>query len=164
MTPQLRSREMLTNEGWLVSTVEQQKSFPDKKKGPCEYCHHQPMVEIRVDLWNAFDLIAEHPLYKERMYIQVTEASNHSHRRNKVLASFEAKLVLLAGARVKIHSWRKDERLNRWVVREEEITLRDFAQAPHYPNSVREMREIRRRAKAPDLPPGATLRFDGLPF
>ena len=164
MTPQLRSREMLTEEGWLVWTVEQHKSFPDKKQEPCLHCGHQPLVEIKLDLFGCFDLIAEHPLYKERLYVQVTSYTNHATRRNKVLSTFETKLLLMAGARVKIHSWRKDERLNRWVIREEEIKLRDFAQAPHYPNSVREMREIRRRAKAPDLPPGATLRFDGLPF
>ena len=156
-TPQVRSRELLTDEGYLVATVEQKKRFPDRKKHECVHCRHQPMIEVSVDLWNAFDLIAVHPLLKETMFIQVTSASNHASRRNKVLSSFEAKLVLLAGARIRIHSWRKDEKLNRWVVREEEIVLRAFDQAPHYPNTVEEMREIRRREKMPDLPPGATL-------
>ena len=155
-------QKLLTDQGWLVSTVEQKKRFPDRKKGPCPQCGHQPMIEVSVDLWNCFDLIAEHPFLKQRLYVQVTSASNHATRRNKVLSSFEANLLLLAGARIVIHSWRKDEKLNRWVARYEEITLKDFAQAPHYPVTVREMREIRRRAKAPDLPPGATLKFEDL--
>jgi hypothetical protein len=158
-TPQIRSRELLTEEGYLVATVEGKKRFPAKGKGPCRTCGHQPLVEISVDLWNCFDLIAEHPQKRERIYVQVTSHTNHATRRNKILASFEAKLVLLAGARILVHSWRKDERLNRWTIREEEITLKDFQQAPHYPSTVAQLMEIRRRAKKPDLPPGTTLEF-----
>ena len=156
-TPQVRSREMLQDQGYLIATVEARKSFPDKKKSACRVCGHQPMIDIKADLFNAFDILAVHPEKKEFAFVQVTSAANHSTRKNKILASMEAKLVLLAGAKIWVHSWRKDEDLNRWVVREEEITLKDYAQAPHYPNNVKQLLEIRRRAKAPDLPPGSTL-------
>jgi hypothetical protein len=42
-------------------------------------------------------------------------------------------------AKIFIHSWRKDERLNRWTIDEEEITLKHFAQAFAYPNTVKEL-------------------------
>ncbi len=161
-TPQVRSRELLADEGYLVATVESIKRFPPKdpaKRVPCRACGHAPLVEIKVDLWNCFDLIAEHPQKQERIYVQVTSAANHATRRNKVLSSFEAKLVLLAGARIMIHSWKKDERLNRWTIREEEITLKHFQQAFAYPNTVKALQEIRRKAKKPDLPPGTSLPF-----
>ena len=156
-TPQLRSRELLTEQGFLVATVEARKSFPDKKKQACRVCGHQPLIEVRTDLFGCFDLLAVHPLTQEVAFVQVTSYEHHSARRNKVLASFETKLVLLAGCKVWIHSWRKDERLNRWVIREEALSLKHFAQAPHYPSTVRQMLEIRRKAKAPDLPVGSTL-------
>ncbi len=146
-TPQVRSRELLADEGYLVATVESIKRFPPKdpaKRVPCRACGHAPLVEIKVDLWNCFDLIAEHPQKQERIYVQVTSAANHATRRNKVLSSFEAKLVLLAG---------------RWTIREEEITLKHFQQAFAYPNTVKALQEIRRKAKKPDLPPGTSLPF-----
>jgi hypothetical protein len=159
MTPQVRSRTNLAARGYLVATVESKKRFPDKKKHACPTCGHTPMIEVSVDLFNCFDLICEHPQRKERMYVQVTDQSNHSKRRNKILASFEAKLVLLAGARILIQSWRKDEKINRYMLREEEIVIADFKQAVSYPDTVAELLEIRRKEKKPDLPPGSTLNF-----
>lgn len=156
MTPQVRSRTLLTERGYLVATVEGKKKFPAKDKRPCPVCHHQQLIEISVDLWNVFDLVAEHPVLRERMYVQVTSQANHASRRNKILGSFEVKLVLLAGARVLIQSWKKNTS-NRFEVREEEITLKDFASAHHYPNTVAELVEIKRKEKQPDLPPGSTL-------
>jgi len=156
-TPTARSREMLNDEGYLVATVEQRKTFPDKKKAACRACGNQPSFDIKQDLWNCFDLIAEHPQKRERLYIQVTAGTHHTDRLKKILASFEAKLVLMAGARILVHTWNKDENLNRWTVREEEITLKHFKQAFAYPNTVKELLEIRRKEKKPDLPPGSTL-------
>lgn len=160
-TPQVRSRELLTERGFLVGTVESTKKFParDKKapKPPCRACGHQQMVEISVDLWNVFDLIALHPETSEKVFVQVTAGTHHSDRKNKILASMEAKLVLLSGAKILIQTWNKDEKENRWKVREEEITLKDFAQAFAYPNTVRELQEIRRKERKDDFPPGTTL-------
>ena len=159
-TPQVRSRELLTLEGYLVATVESPKEFPDRKHPvPCRACGHRKMIRIKTDLFNAFDIIGFHPLTREVLLVQVTSAAHHAERKNKILASMEAKLVLLAGCRVMIHSWKKDERHNRWVIREEEITLKDYAHAPHYPNDVQSLREIKAKEKKPDLPPGATLQF-----
>lgn len=154
----MRSRINLAERGYLVATVEGRKKFPDKNKGACRACNSQPCIEIRVDLWNCFDLIAEHPQKQERIYVQVTDSTSHSKRRNKILASFEAKLVLLAGAKIMVQSWKKNDS-NRFVVREEMITLKDFKQALAYPSTVAAMQEIRRKAKSPDLPEGSTLNF-----
>jgi hypothetical protein len=168
-TPQQRSRDLLTEQGFLVATVEARKSFPDNKKSACRACGHQPQIDYLTDLFGFADIFAIHPETKEIALVQVTTNTHHATRRNKILSSFEAKLVLLAGGEIWIHSWRKDSKLNRWIVRGEEITLKDFEQAPHYPNTVRELTEIRRKEKKPDLPPGADLPFspildNDLPF
>jgi hypothetical protein len=167
MTPQLRSRLNLTGRGYLVSTVESKKRFPDKKKQPCPVCQHKPMIEISVDLWNCFDLIALKPgtidedyeiLTVPRMswlFVQVTTQDHHADRKNKILGSMEAKLVLLSGAKILLQSWKKVD--NRFQLREEWITLRDFESAHFYPNTVAELMEIRRKEKLDDLPPGSTL-------
>jgi hypothetical protein len=156
-TPMVRSRELLAEEGYLVATIESKKEFPDKKERPCFACQHQPMIRIKQDLFGCFDLLAEHPQKRERLYVQVTAGTHHTDRMKKILASFEAKLVLMAGARIIVHTWNKNEDLNRWTVREEEITLKHFKQAFAYPNTVKELMEIRRKEKKPDLPPGSTL-------
>lgn len=65
--------------------------------------------------------------------------------------------MLLAGAKIEIHSWAKDEGLNRWTVRREKITLKDYRQAFAYPDTVAQLLEIRRKAKKPDFPADATL-------
>ncbi len=149
----------LTEQGFLVSTVEGLRRFPDKKRSACQACGHQPLIELKTDMWGIFDLVAEHPQKRERVYVQVTGDSggNHAKRRNAILGSFEAKLVLLAGAKILVQSWRKDTRINRYVLREEEIRLQDFKQAFGYPNTVAELVEIRRKEKKPDLPSGSTL-------
>jgi hypothetical protein len=182
MTPQQRTRDLLTSNGYLVGTVEKRKKFPDRKKSPCKACGHVPMIEISSDLWEIFDLVGVRPLavFKARslgastmmapdiIFVQTTSRNNHSTRRNKILASMEAKLVLLSGARILIQSWRQRETRARWEVFDEWITLDMYAQAPHYPNTVAELVEIRRREKQPDLPPGTTLPlavdFKDVPF
>jgi hypothetical protein len=159
VTPQLRSRELLAEQGYLVATIESKKEFPDKEEKRCPACNHQPMIRIKQDLYGCFDLLCEHPQKRERVYVQVTAGTHHTDRMKKILASFEAKLVLMAGARILVHTWNKDDDLNRWTIREEEITLKHFAQAFAYPNTVAELREIRRKEKKDDLPPGTSLPF-----
>lgn len=173
-TPQQRTRENLTARGFLVGTVEKKKKFPDRKKSPCKACGHQPMIEISSDLWEIFDIVAISPatgtilLPQPVVFVQTTSRTNHSTRRNKILASMEAKLVLMSGARILIQSWRQEAGSNRWQFFDEWITLDQYKQAPHYPNTVAELVEIRRKAKRPDLPPGTTLPlavdFDEIPF
>jgi hypothetical protein len=178
VTPQQRTRDNLTARGYLVGSVERRKKFPDRKKSPCKACGHQAMIEISSDLWEVFDIIAVNPaqrqlwvddsyghgggnvLVPDIVFVQTTSRNNHSTRRNKILASMEAKLVLMSGARILIQSWKQDAETRRWQPADEWITLDQFKQAPHYPNTVAELLEIRRREKRPDLPPGTTLKFN----
>jgi len=168
-TPQQMSRDNLTARGFLVSTVEAAKRFPDKKKRACEECGHQPEVSVKVDLFNFGDLLAFHPQSGRHIIVQSTTQPNHSTRVLKILGIMEAKLCLLAGVEVGVQSWAQDGKGERWRLREEWITLDQYKQAPHYPNTVAELVEIKRKAKKPDLPPGSTLAlstvdFEGIPF
>lgn len=122
------------------------------------------MIEISSDLWEVFDLVAVKPSDGSQentavMFVQTTSRANHSTRRNKILASMEAKLVLLSGAQILIQSWRQ-EKDKRWGYFDEWIMLKDYAQAPHYPNTVRELQEIRRKERRDDYPPGTALPFN----
>jgi len=165
-SPQQRTRENLTERGYLVGSVERRKKFPDRKKGPCRACGHQPMIEISSDLWEIFDIVAlkpdrmengvMHRDYAPLVFVQTTSRANHSTRRNKIMGSMEAKLVLLSGARILLQSWALNDK-NRWEVKDEWITLKDFESAYHYPETVAELMEIRRKEKKPDLPKGSTL-------
>lgn len=169
ITPQQRTRNNLTARGYLIGSVERRKKFPDRKKSPCKACGHQPMIEISSDLWEIFDLIAINPLVGGTTLVQTTSRNNHSTRRNKILASMEAKLCLLGNCRILIQSWRQLADTKRWQVYDEWITLDMYKQAPHYPNTVAELLEIRRKEKMPDLPPGsellhAAVREEEIPF
>ncbi len=173
MTPQQMTRNNLTARGYLVGTVERRKKFPDRKKGPCRACGHQPMIEISSDLWEIFDIVALHPLEGKQegpfyyqhgnpvVFVQTTSRANHSTRRNKILGSMEAKLVLLSGARILLQSWSQKSAGGRWECKDEWITLKEFESAHHYPNTVAELVEIRRKEKKPDLPSGSTLPLVG---
>lgn len=187
MTPQQRTRDNLTARGYLVGTVEKKKKFPDRKKGPCRACGNQPMIEISSDLWEIFDIVGVKPgevwvddayghggspvAVPDTIFVQTTSRNNHSTRRNKILGSMEAKLVLLSGCRILLQSWGQKKAGGRWEVFDEWITLDQFKQALAYPNTVAELVEIKRKAKKSDLPPGSTLplvdtsvEFDDLPF
>lgn len=162
MTPQQRTRDNLTARGYLVGSVERRKKFPDRKKGPCRACGHQPMIEISSDLWEIFDIVALKPFDGSQensttLFVQTTSRANHSTRRNKILGSMEAKLVLLSGARILLQSWSQKAAGGRWECHDEWITLKEFESAHHYPSTVAELVEIKRKAKQPDLPPGSTL-------
>ena len=160
-TPQARTGKNLTERGYLVGTVEGKKRFPDKQRSTCHACGHVPMIEISSDLWNVFDVIAVHPgkLVFDIVFVQTTSRDHCSHRRNKILASMEAKLVLLSGARILLQSWDKDEKINRWVVRDEWITLEMFKQAVSYPNTVAELMGLKGKEKKSEFPTGWILPF-----
>src|SRR6266446_10256422 len=136
-SPQQRTRENLTERGYLVGSVERRQKFPDRKKGPCRACGHQPMIEISSDLWEIFDIVAikpdrmengvMHRDYAPLVFVQTTSRANHSTRRNKILGSMEAKLVLLSGARILIQSWRQEAgEGTRWKCLDEWIGLDQF--------------------------------------
>jgi len=148
------------------------KKFPDRKKPACGACQRQFFIEIKSDLWEIFDLVAIKPgrmdkdidaLFTDEkpiVFVQTTSRNNHSTRRNKILGSMEAKLVLLSGASILIQSWGQKEAGGRWQVFDEWITLDHFKQARAYPDTVAELIEIRREEKRPDLPKGSSLPFD----
>src|ERR1035438_2749041 len=125
---QRRSEALLRGQGYLTASVERRKRFPAKGKPPCRACGSVQMVDISIDLWNVFDLIAIRPHTSkhdgwapEIIFVQVTSSSNHADRRNKIIASNEAKLCLLGGARILIQSWRKVN--NRYQAHDEWISL-----------------------------------------
>lgn len=155
---QRRSEALLRSKGYLTASVERRKRFPAKGKLSCRACGHIPQIDIAQDLWNVFDLVAIKPDGKWQsesrvVFVQVTDSTSHSKRRNKILASAEAKLCILAGCRVLVQSWKKRD--NRWQSQDEWITLDQFAKG--LPNTVEEFYEETRKAKLPDLPPGSTL-------
>lgn len=173
MKPQARTLKNLTDRGYLCASVEKRKQFPDRKKRRCGVCGHDPQISVSVDLWNVFDIIAVKPGFIDKaiaclftdqnpiIFVQTTTRTNHSTRRNKILSSMEAKLVLLSGAKILIQSWQQEPSRTkfpgRWSAHDEWITLDMYKQAPHYPNTVRELLEIKRKEKRPDLPAGSTL-------
>lgn len=160
-SPQQMTRDNLTARGYLVSTVERRKEFPDKKRRPCAACGHQPRISVSVDLFNCFDIVGFRPakIGMDVICVQTTSAANHATRRNKILASMEAKLVLLSGARVLLQSWSQLKPRAPWICRDEWIEISAFRQAPNYPDDVAGLLEIRRKAKKDALPPGSEMPY-----
>jgi hypothetical protein len=104
------------------------------------------MVDIAVDLWNVFDIIAVHPALKHVALIQTTTQDHHADRKTKIIGSAEAKFCVLAGISVVLMTWAK--RQGRWQLREEELHLEDFPALT--PPTIEQK-------KKPDFPPGHTL-------
>jgi hypothetical protein len=112
------------------------------------------MVDIASDLWNVFDLIALKPFgigtavqsildTPNMIFVQVTSSSNHAARRNKIIASSEAKLCVLAGARVLVQSWKKVQ--HRYQSHDEFITLDQFVYG--LPETIEQYQEDQVRQK-----------------
>jgi hypothetical protein len=148
---QRRSEAYLRSQGYLTASVERRKRFPAKGKPPCRACGSVQMIDIASDLWGVFDLLAIKR--QDVVFAQVTSSSNHADRRNKIIASNEAKLCLLAGARILIQSWRKVN--NRYQAHDEWISLNQFVFG--LADTAEQFYEDERRRKRPDLPPGSTL-------
>jgi hypothetical protein len=174
---QHRSEELLKRRGFLTASVERRKTFPAKGKQHCKACGQVPLVNISVDLWNVFDLICLKipSAFKvsDIVFVQVTGSSNHATRRNKIIASSEAKLCLLSGARILIQSWKKVQ--HRYQVHDEWISLDQFAVG--LPDTVEQfyidqarLNLLDRKKHLPVLPPGTTLplaeglKDDEIPF
>lgn len=86
MSPSARSRKHLESLGYLVETVE--KVYP--------------RTWIKKDLWG-FDLAAAKP--GEFMLVQVTDDSNHAHRRAKIAALASTPVLKAGPVKLLIHSW-----------------------------------------------------------
>ena len=157
---QRRTEALLRQRGYLTGSVERRKRFPARGKPACKACGALPMVDIASDLWNVFDLIAIRPCQTNAdnhpadiAFVQVTSSSNHADRRNKIIASAEAKLCLLSGASILIQSWRKKE--NRWQAVDEWISLNQFCEG--LPDTIEQFYEDERRKKLIAREPGYTL-------
>lgn len=157
---QRKTEQLLRNKGYLTGSVERRKRFPARGKAACKACGAFPMIDIASDLWNVFDLIAIKPLVSSdsghpRLFVQVTSASNHADRRNKIIASSEAKLCLLAGNAILIQSWRKKD--NRWQAYDEWISLDQFVFG--LPDTVEQFYADEQRKKLLErgTPPGKEL-------
>lgn len=159
---QRKTEKLFREKGYLTASVEKRKRFPDKKRRACAVCHAQPMLDIAVDLWNVFDLLAVRPVKNDsgpaRVLIQVTDRTSHSKRRNKIIASSEAKIALSAGFSILIQSWRKEG--NRWQAQDEWISKDQFCFG--LAETAEQFYEDERRKKMPDLPAGSTLPLSDL--
>lgn len=100
LTP--KSVELLEAEGYLCERVEHWNAFAHKKN----------------DLWQFCDVLAVRR--GEVLAVQVTDASNHAHRRVKIADNEKVGRVREAGIRIEIHGWRKVG--NRWQVRREDLS------------------------------------------
>jgi hypothetical protein len=162
---QRRTEALLRSKGYLTGSVERRKRFPAHGKSACKVCGAVPMIDIASDLWNVFDLIAVKP-YSDMareyavVFVQVKSSSNQADRRNKIIASAEAKLCLLSGSSILIQSWRKKD--NRWQAQDEWISLDQFCVG--LPDTVEQFYEdekrqklLDRKSRLPALPPGSTL-------
>jgi hypothetical protein len=166
---QRKTEQLLRSKGYLTSSVERRKRFPARGKPACKLCGALPMIDIAVDLWNIFDLIAIRPKFLEigdqwghgsqeigmvdMVFVQVTSASNHADRRNKIIASAEAKLCLLAGARILIQSWKKVQ--HRFQAHDEWISLDQFVFG--LADTAEQFYEDEKRQKMLAREPGYTL-------
>lgn len=108
MTPTARTLKALREQGCEADVVER----------------YQPHSRKKHDLFGMFDLIC---LRDGRIVaIQCTSASNHSARRNKLLAEPRLKLWLACGGLAEVHSWRKHTKPENgrwWRARIEPITV-----------------------------------------
>ena len=80
-----------------------------------------PHTKIKKDLFGFIDIVAL--LGPNTIGIQTTTATNHSHRRKKILAEPRAKAWLAAGNLIEIHSWSGSG--TKAICRKEEIVLED---------------------------------------
>jgi len=97
-----------------------------------------PQTKRRLDLFGFADLIAFHPDKPEVVLIQSTSGTNHSHRREKILAldrarewvQFETRCIAIVSfsRRVVRNKDGKKSKVKRWKERIEFITERDFAE------------------------------------
>lgn len=96
-----RSKALLTEQGYLVATVEHYNAFTKRKH----------------DLFGCIDLLAIGN--NETVAVQVTSKSNLSARRHKIEDAEAYPEMLRSGWRIVLHGWYKEG--NRWQVKEVEL-------------------------------------------
>jgi hypothetical protein len=78
-----------------------------------------PQARKRIDLFGFADIVAVHPNIAGTLYVQTTSAANHAGHLAKVCAAPAARIVLGAGNRIWVCTWKKAGRL--WEPRIEEV-------------------------------------------
>jgi hypothetical protein len=128
VTPQARTTAQLRKEGWLVTTVETWKRFPDRNRHYCPVCKNRPMMQVRSDLWGFADLLALH-ISGTHYLLQVTDNTNHAKRMVKIMNSPDvapnALRCLQMGMKIAVVSWAQQGprgEKKRWKMRWEDIT------------------------------------------
>lgn len=108
MTPTQRTLKLFRDRGYTCAVTER----------------WNPFAKIRQDLFTFIDVLA---LGNGQMIgIQTTSASNHAKRREKILATPEARDWIAAGGEVLIVSWKKPKGKRSWEAREEYLFEADF--------------------------------------
>lgn len=110
------SIKYLRERNWIAGTVEQRI----------------PKCFITRDLFNFIDIVAIDGLgvWKHVLAVQATTGDNAAARKQKIIANPTAKLWLIAGQRIVIHSWAKRGGAGKrklWTCNIIEVTLADFA-------------------------------------
>ena len=103
MSPTARTLKWLRDQQYHPWTVERFNTFSKK----------------RLDLFNAFDLVALHPHQHGLLGIQVTSRSNASSRRTKLCQNPLVALWLQSGNPAHLHTWGKVK--GRWGVYRERV-------------------------------------------
>lgn len=120
----------VSGEAVTISPTSRSLKLMRKKRG-----WHAEKVEQRIqrftrDLFNCIDVVA---MDGATLYgVQITSGSNHAARRTKILAEPLMQRWIESGGRLLIQSWDKQGargKRKRWTLREEEISLADFAGA-----------------------------------
>lgn len=117
MNPLQRTKQFLEEAGWYVEKTE----------------HWNHFAKVRNDLLGFADLIALPKTIDANfaILVQATSYTNHSARKQKILASKTARLWHKTGGQIWIISWRKigkDKRKDVWAPRVECITTEEEAQ------------------------------------
>jgi len=130
-----RTLKLYADRGWTAQVVERRI----------------PFNHVTIDLWGCLDVIAMHPTHGI-VGIQVSAATDHARRRDKMLAEPRMATWLAAGGQAVLCSWalRKVGKGGRWEPREQAILLADMqvTAGPAIPTArqlaTRERREARR--------------------
>jgi|SRR5277367_6459308 len=92
-----RSTKWLRERGYIVATVEQWITFPDRATGKT--------IRTRRDCFGFADLLACNPEKHGALLVQTTTRTHQSSRRNKILISIDALTWLQAGNAIHVHGW-----------------------------------------------------------
>ena len=106
-SPSARTKRFFEAQGYLVASTEKINPFAGPPQLKCETCGKN-RIGMKKELYGIADHIAFHPDLPEVLLIQSTSATNHAHRRVKILGNEVAYQWLLQPARhIIVMSWSK---------------------------------------------------------